>query len=325
MGRVVGQPRLAARPAPVLARRRRERRRRRATHDPADAAARPTASRCWRRRPRRASPSSGRRSACRPAGADPAGRCRLLAAAVRPRRSTDVGGGRPTATSPPAPTRPGWRASREEPVVSDEPDGGGAARPRDAGAPDEPALAAAPSLLADDARGAAQVGTLVHRVLEATDFAAADLDAELARRRSRRSSPGGGSRSATRPWWRPDSARRSRRRSARWPEASACATSTRTDRLDELDFELPLAGGDEPSGRVTLGGDRATPARAPRRPRTRWPATPSGSATRPCGADVRGYLTGSLDLVVRLRGPADRAVRGGRLQDELARRARRAS
>ena len=74
----------------------------------------------------------------------------------------------------------------------------------------------------------------------------------------------------------------------------------RADRLDELGFELPLAGGDEPHGR----GRRCR-------------GSPACSASS-CAADdplagyadrlgdpalrqsVRGYLTGSLDLVVRL-------------------------
>ena len=71
----------------------------------------------------------------------------------------------------------------------------------------------------------------------------------------------------------------------------------RADRLDELAFELPLAGADAPSGEVDLaavadvlrrhgGAARAT--------------TRSGSPTRCCASAVRGYLTGSLDLVVRL-------------------------
>ena len=50
----------------------------------------------------------------------------------------------------------------------------------------------------------------------------------------------------------------------------------------------------------------------------------AGSRTRRCARSVRGFLTGSIDLVVRLgRGRA--ALRGRRLQDQLARAGRRAA
>jgi exodeoxyribonuclease V beta subunit len=75
------------------------------------------------------------------------------------------------------------------------------------------------------------------------------------------------------------------------------------DRLTELDFELPLAGGDRPSADVTLGElapllrrhlSRADPivsyADRLASPEMSWQA-------------LRGYLTGSLDAVLRLPGP----------------------
>jgi len=72
----------------------------------------------------------------------------------------------------------------------------------------------------------------------------------------------------------------------------------RADRLDELAFELPLAGGDTPSGQVTLDViadvlETHLPAGDPL----------SGYGARLADADlrrsVRGYLTGSIDVVVR--------------------------
>jgi exodeoxyribonuclease V beta subunit len=74
-----------------------------------------------------------------------------------------------------------------------------------------------------------------------------------------------------------------------------------TDRLDELDFDLPIAGGYDPRGReLTLtriadvladhARDDATLAQAAARLRTR-PSLP-----------VRGFLTGSIDLVARVDG-----------------------
>ena len=150
----------------------------------------------------------------------------------------------------------------------------------------------------------------------------ADLDAELARARRRRRRRGGTSTSATRRRSSPGCARRSRRRSARCSAALRLRDVARADRLDELDFELPLAGGDEPTGaarRSTAIAARA--ARAPARRATRSPATPSGSRDPALRRDVRGYLTGSIDLV-RPRSPAAAALRRRRLQDELARRRR---
>src|SRR5205823_8578302 len=69
----------------------------------------------------------------------------------------------------------------------------------------------------------------------------------------------------------------------------------RADRLDELEFELPLAGGDAPTGRVTLGAIasvlRSDPLLASYAERLDDPALRQS---------VRGYLTGSIDLVVRV-------------------------
>ncbi|MGH2950237.1 MAG: PD-(D/E)XK nuclease family protein, partial [Solirubrobacteraceae bacterium] len=76
---------------------------------------------------------------------------------------------------------------------------------------------------------------------------------------------------------------------------------TRADRLDELAFELPLAGGDEPTGRLAL---RAIGTVL----RDHLPAGDplAGYAERlddpALRQDVRGYLTGSIDLVVRAGG-----------------------
>jgi exodeoxyribonuclease V beta subunit len=152
------------------------------------------------------------------------------------------------------------------------------------------------------------VGTFVHRVMEATDFAAPDIDAELA---ARIADIQGG------------------RRAVDVGPVSALVTGlravlesplgpvlgdrrlrdvTRGNRLDELGFELPLAGGERPSGWLTLqriaGVLRAHTS----------PGDPlAGYAERLGDArlrqSVRGYLTGSLDLVVRLPGPDPAARR----------------
>jgi exodeoxyribonuclease V beta subunit len=74
----------------------------------------------------------------------------------------------------------------------------------------------------------------------------------------------------------------------------------RRDRLDELDFELPLAGGDEPreAARMSSVGrllERHIGADEPLAGYGRRLADPSLSA------NLRGYLTGSIDLVLRVR------------------------
>jgi exodeoxyribonuclease V beta subunit len=140
----------------------------------------------------------------------------------------------------------------------------------------------------------------VHRVLEATDYAAADLRAELAghveegvaRRRVEIGDP------------------------AHVVDGLAAAIETplgplvgdlrlrdvaRADRLDELAFELPLVGGDDPTGRVALDALAAVLREhlAPDDPLGGYAARLADPALRP---DVRGFLTGSLDLVLRLPG-----------------------
>ena len=75
----------------------------------------------------------------------------------------------------------------------------------------------------------------------------------------------------------------------------------RRDRLDELSFEIPLVGGDSPTARLHVGAladllEEHLPAHDPvarYAPHLRDPAL---------GGALRGYLTGSLDLVFRLGG-----------------------
>jgi exodeoxyribonuclease V beta subunit len=73
------------------------------------------------------------------------------------------------------------------------------------------------------------------------------------------------------------------------------------DRLDELGFELPLAGGEDPTGEVTLSAIarllRAT--LPPGDPLADYAARLEDPALR---RTVRGYLTGSIDAVLRLPG-----------------------
>ncbi len=145
--------------------------------------------------------------------------------------------------------------------------------------------------------GGADVGTFVHRVLEATDFAAADLDAELAARvagvRARRALDVGDESAVV----------AGLRAALETPLAGALRLRdvARADRLDELTFELPLAGGDVPFGAVAPEAIGALL-------RAHLPAGDplAGYAARLDDPELRrglrGYLTGSIDLVVRAGG-----------------------
>jgi exodeoxyribonuclease V beta subunit len=174
--------------------------------------------------------------------------------------------------------------------------------PETAGVDDEPedeAVAVAPpaETLWDDIPAGLHVGTFVHGVLEETDFAAADLAAELtthvARRQAARPADVGAA--------------------AALVAALGAAIETslgpllgggrlrdlaRGDRLDELGFELPLVGGDDPAGRVTVAAIAALLDRhlAPDDPVAGYAARLADPAL---ARDLRGYLTGSIDLVAR--------------------------
>jgi exodeoxyribonuclease V beta subunit len=146
--------------------------------------------------------------------------------------------------------------------------------------------------------GGTAFGTFVHTVFEATDFAAPDLDAELARTVSAalarrpvdigdRAMVIAGLRAAIETPLGPLVGGR-RLRDVR-----------RADRLDELTFELPLVGGDEPRGELTPGAIAAVLRQhlAPSDPLAGYADRLEDPELR---ASVRGYLTGSIDLVMRV-------------------------
>jgi exodeoxyribonuclease V beta subunit len=190
------------------------------------------------------------------------------------------------------------------PAVGSEPEEPGTVDEPEAPAADGRAAAAAahalPSPFAGLGGGAA-FGTLVHAVLEVVDAASATLRADLAAAVAAQA--GSGVTGAD-------------------PEALAAALHTAmttplgplaggrpltgfaaADRLVELDFELPLAGGERPGRDVRLGelGPLLTahlPVGDPVRAyagRLAGPELATGS--------LRGYLTGSIDAVLRV--PAD--------------------
>ena len=176
---------------------------------------------------------------------------------------------------------------------------------------DEPVVAVAAPAISDDAAAVscplaemgvgAEVGTVVHRVLAASEFDAVDLDSELERRlaaaQGRRAVEVGD----------PEAVVGGLRTAVQTPlgplldDVRLCDVR-RADRLDELEFELPLAGGDQPDGWLTL----ATISRVLRDHLTAEDPL-AGYAERLADPvlrqNVRGYLTGSLDLVVRIGTP----------------------
>ncbi|MDQ6817046.1 MAG: UvrD-helicase domain-containing protein [Actinomycetota bacterium] len=185
----------------------------------------------------------------------------------------------------------------EEPVISDEPPTEIVPSPGRSTVSDP--VVAIPSPLAAMPVGV-DVGTFVHRLLEATEFDAPDLDAELAVRfeavRARTAVEVGD----------PAAALGGIRIAIETPLGPVLGHRRlrdfgRADRLDELVFELPLAGGDRPSGSVTpaLIADvlrECVPADDPLSGYVHRLAEPALRQT------VRGYLTGTLDLAVRTNG-----------------------
>jgi exodeoxyribonuclease V beta subunit len=188
----------------------------------------------------------------------------------------------------------------EQAGVTDEPADSGAETPAGVPEPGADAALLAPVLLDAMAMGPA-VGTLVHRLFEASDFAAADLDAELTRHlrglRAGRSLELGDERLVI-------AGLRAAIETPLGPllDGRRLRDVERPDRLDELTFELPLAGGDQPRGWLDLRhiGDLLREHVAPGDPLR---AYAERLADPTLAQRARGFLTGSLDLVVRVNGP----------------------
>ena len=161
--------------------------------------------------------------------------------------------------------------------------------------------------------GGPEVGTFVHGVLERVDFAAGDLAAAVARAFGQQVTA-------------------SRYRVAETLAAGLTAAVDTTgppcrrtapsrhrpaDRIDELasSFRSPAA--------TALPARCCWPTwRVCSRPTFRPGTALAGYAARLAGpalaTHLRGYLTGSLDLVLRARRAEARPISGGRLQDQLA-------
>ncbi len=167
--------------------------------------------------------------------------------------------------------------------------------------PDDDALCAVPSPMAD-LPGGPGFGTLVHEVLQRVDPTAGDLAAEVQRvaaERLRRTS------------WSitPAELAAALIPSLTTPLGPLCADLRLSDlppsdRLPELDFELPLAGGDRPVVERALLGDVA-PLLRRHLPAGTLLSSYADVLERPtlARAPLRGYLAGSIDAVLRVAGP----------------------
>ena len=157
--------------------------------------------------------------------------------------------------------------------------------------------------------------------LERLDFDAPDLTPRSARRSATRSR-GATSTSGTPTRWSPglcaaieSPARSAGRRHVR------CATSPGGTGSTSWASRSRSSGATTPTRRdAARGGRWPTCSSAPAGGRPGGPLRRRAARPGARPASLRGYLTGSLDLVLRLAG---RPLRPGRLQDEQARRARR--
>ncbi|HUY59671.1 MAG TPA: UvrD-helicase domain-containing protein [Solirubrobacteraceae bacterium] len=203
-----------------------------------------------------------------------------------------------------------WRRTSYTALTAAAHDALVASEPEDAGVTDEPATPAAPTAselpLSEMASGP-RLGTLIHQALQELEFDSGDLTGTL--------SAWLATAVAQRPellGCEPQQAAEGLALALATPlggEFGALALTgvSRADRLDELAFELPLAGGDEPVSAARLADIGALlaefiPADDPL----------GGYAQRlrdpMLAASLRGYLTGSIDLVLRVRGRAGTAT-----------------
>jgi exodeoxyribonuclease V beta subunit len=149
--------------------------------------------------------------------------------------------------------------------------------------------------------GSAELGTMLHAVLEHADFAAADLRGELGHHLEVQAARAGirdhldalldGLVAAV--------------TSPLGPilDGAALRDVTRRDRLDEPRFELPLAGGDRDAGRPAFALAQVASLLEQHLPADDPLASYHHRLRDPAfRLDVRGYLNGAIDLVLRQRG-----------------------
>src|SRR6185312_9679074 len=168
-------------------------------------------------------------------------------------------------------------------------------------APTGPAPSGWPASPMTDLPGGTGFGSLVHAVLELVDTTADDLPAEVLARCSDQVGTRAYGFSAA------DLAARLlpvlHTPLGPLADQRALADIAPADRLTELGFELPLAGGDRPAGTLTLGAvaDLLRRHLGPEDALADYPDRLA--APQLADSPARGYLTGSLDAVLRLPGP----------------------
>lgn len=162
--------------------------------------------------------------------------------------------------------------------------------------PEDPTHPLAATLPLGDLPGGARVGSMVHELLELTDFAAADLAGELAAAahgaNARRLVDG-----------HVDALLAGLALALQTPlgptfDGGCLRDLDARNRLDELAFDLPLAGGDEPRGHVTMAAIAARFAALPADDPLLGYHERLGDPV--LAASLRGFLTGSIDLVARV-------------------------
>ncbi|TCK22516.1 UvrD-helicase domain-containing protein [Pseudonocardia endophytica] len=199
---------------------------------------------------------------------------------------------------PEATTAPGVLSEPEQEGTVDEPDTGPGSGPVAVGA------ASMPSPMADLPLGA-DFGTLVHAVLENVDTRTASggdaaLRAELVDRITEEL---GRQPSAVEPSELADALVPVLRTPlGSLTSGRALADVVPRDRLSELEFELPLAGGDTPSGELTLAAVGAAVARRLGPDDVLHGYADALDSPDLAGQPLRGYLTGSIDSVLRVDG-----------------------
>jgi len=199
-----------------------------------------------------------------------------------------------------------WRRTSYSALTASAHDAIVASEPEEAGVTDEPAVASAPTpseLPLSEMASGPQLGTLIHQALQEIDFGAADLSGSLSAWLT--------SAVAHRPellGCAPELAAEGLSLALATPLGGALsglslAGVPRADRLDELGFELPLAGGDEPVSAAQLSDVAVLLGKL-------LPADDllAGYGQRlldpELAAALRGYLNGSIDLVLRVPGSA---------------------
>jgi exodeoxyribonuclease V beta subunit len=186
----------------------------------------------------------------------------------------------------------------------------------DPGTVDEPALEAAdlgaaastadmpPSPMAALPVGAA-FGTVVHRVLELTDFAAEDLGARL----REACEAADAERLTGVPTTDLAASLEPAMSTSLGPLAGGLRLRdiARADRLDELDFELPLAGGESPTGEAFVGQIATLLHDGLDRDDILAAYADDLAVPTVSTRSMRGFLSGSIDAVLRVRDSEGRA------------------